>query len=45
LWSACELPGSANAGFSYRNWTLGDGAISEAGDAVKSSSILIDRRR
>ena len=33
-WAGLYVGGHLGAGFSYRNWTLGDGAISEAGDAV-----------
>jgi len=33
-WAGLYVGGHIGAGFSYRNWTLGDGAISEAGDAV-----------
>jgi opacity protein-like surface antigen len=33
-WAGLYVGGHVGAGFSYRNWTLGDGAVSEAGDAV-----------
>jgi len=33
-WAGLYVGGHVGAGFSYRNWTLGDGAVPEAGDAV-----------
>jgi opacity protein-like surface antigen len=33
-WSGIYVGGHLGAGFSYRNWTLIDGALSEAGDAA-----------
>ena len=33
-WTGIYLGGHFGAGFSYRNWTLADGATAEAGDAA-----------
>jgi outer membrane immunogenic protein len=33
-WSGPYVGGHVGAGFSYRNWTLGDGSLAEAGDAA-----------
>src|SRR5215472_882213 len=33
-WSGFYVGGHVGAGFSYRNWTLSDGALAEAGDAA-----------
>ena len=33
-WSGLYVGGHLAAGFSYRNWTLSDGSLAEAGDAA-----------
>src|SRR5215472_8167786 len=33
-WSGLYVGGQLGAGFSYRNWTLSDGSLAEAGDAA-----------
>src|SRR5262245_23728284 len=33
-WSGLYIGGHVGAGFSYRNWTLSDGSLAEAGDAA-----------
>src|SRR5262245_12324642 len=33
-WTGLYVGGHVGAGFSYRNWTLSDGALAEAGDAA-----------
>src|SRR5260370_38203842 len=33
-WSGLYVGGHLGAGFSYRNWTLSDGSLAEAGDAA-----------